>query len=476
MPVFPAGGRIMMTPICPVMSMLEVSSDRLTVTLKAADAVETRIAPERLIAELRLMNIPVADATAIEKLAGPDGQIQRTHDIVLLRGQPPQLPRPAKIELQVTPPDPESVTSHYERTAYLTTHVGQAIARLAPGSPGEAGIDVFGNSIAVPKATAPPPALGENVELDPDGQTVCATSVGRICRNAFSLWVQTGAEIPGDVDFSCGNIDVAGDVHIRGSVLDRFKVKGLNIHVGGAVEAAEIIAAGDLHVRGGILGKDKGRCTAGGDITCKYATNVALIAGGNISSHSEIAHAQITCGGKLTVERGPLASGRVSANGGVSCKTLGSVTERVLLDVGVDQTIRCMATARLYESLTGRIKTAGASDVHQRAADLLRGAWEASRQRSNAEVLVQNLLLPGVTIRFPHVQASITSAWKGPLCIVPVRHQDQWEIVLVDVRTRNRHPLLSRPWRDASLEAMERSLGLVSGDDAVASAVDLLSK
>jgi len=435
----------------------------MSVTLKADVCAEEGITPAQLIAKLCELGVALPDPYLIERLAGEDGRIRPTQDLVLLQATSPEPEQPAKLQLLVQPPDPDVRSSYYERTAYLTTHIGQVIAKIVSAVPGRDGVDVLGKPIPYPKAPAQIFNFGQNVKLDDDGFTVRATSVGRICHEAENLWVETIAEIPGDVDFSCGNIDVAGDVHVRGSVLDLFKVKGSNIHVGGAIEGAEITAVHDLHVGGGIVGKDKGHCTAGGDITCKYITNATLIAGGNISSHGEIAHARIICGGRLTVERGPLASGHMTANGGVSCRSLGSPTGgRVLVEVGFDDNFRSTAKAHIQEILAQK-KTAAANGAKKSPDDLLgrlREEYLASRQKSNSEILVQEILHAGVTMRFMGVEATTESAWKGPLRLAARQHQDEWELVLTDTRSNSTQILPSRPWHDAAFDAF---LKLIAG-------------
>jgi len=449
----------MPTTDCLATPTVQISSDRLNATLKADGSAEQGITPAQIIATLRELGIALPDPNLIEKLAGNDGLIRSTQDIVLLQGTSPEPEQPAKLELLVHPPDSNVTSSYYERTAYLTTHAGQAIAKIVPAVPGRDGIDVLGNPIAHPRAPAPTFTFGQNVKLDDDKLTVRATTVGRICLEAENLWVETIAEIPGDVDFSCGNIDVAGDVHVRGSVLDLFKVKGSNIHVGGAIEGAQVTAAHDLHVGGGIVGKDKGCCTAGGDITCKYVTNATLIAAGNVSSQGEIAHARIICGGRLTVERGPLASGHVTANGGVCCRSLGSPTgAKVLVEVGFDENFRSTAKARLHEFLAQR-KIAAANPAEKSTGDTLQRLREkhlAIRQKSNCEILVQEILHAGVTMRFLGVEATTESAWKGPLRLVPRQHDDEWELALIDTASNSTHIVPSRPWHDAAYEALQK--------------------
>jgi hypothetical protein len=452
----------MPTTDCAPAANIQISADRMTVTLMVETGQQQGIMPSELIAKLRELGVALPETNQIEELAGEDGFIRPYRDIVLFEATPPEPQQPAQLDLLVFAPDPGTCSSYYERMAYLTAQIGQAIAKIRPEIPGKDGVDVLGNPIPYPRAPSVAFRFGKNVALDGDGLTVRATALGRICREAENLWVETIAEIPGDVDFSCGNIDVAGDVHIRGSVLDLFLVKGDNIVVNGAIEGAEICATHDLHVGGGIVGKDKGRCTAGGDITCKYVSNATLAAHGNVVSHGEVAHARIVCGGRLTVERAPLASGHVTANGGVTARSLGShLGAKVLVEAGFDDNLRSNARANLME-IVAQKKLAAANKTDNAAVDekirQLREQFRASREKSVAEVQVQEILQAGVTVRFPGVEATTDSAWKGPLRLVPRQHDGEWGIVLIDTASNSTHALPSRPWHDTSFDALQKLL------------------
>jgi uncharacterized protein (DUF342 family) len=474
---------------CTAVAEVVVSVDRMTATLKYSPACDEGIVPAELIAQLEGMGIRIGDRQIIEQLAAADGRIRRTEDMVLLEGTPPKSETPSWLELLVKPPDSGAALSPYERLAYLTVEPGQAIAKIHPAAPGVDGVDVMGETIPHERVKSPSFSLVKNVQMDEDGQTVRATSQGRIHQQQDKLWVDTALDVPGDVDFACGNIDVSGDVNIRGSVLDLFKVKGLQICVGGAVEAAEVAAVHDLIVKGGIVGKDKGVCTAGENISCRYIANATLQAGGNITSHSSIVHARITCGGRVTVEHGPLASGHVKANGGVACQTLGSPTgEKVLVEVGFDEAIHAMARDTLNQiglrrnkagnirksveqALKQMIPISGSQKeratlmlreaiVAEREADALlhdlKEAYGASKAKQNAEVVVKGAVHAGVMIRFPHVETTVDCEWKGPLRITVRKLEMGWEIVLIDTNSKSAQPLLSRPCEDRVLMFLER--------------------
>jgi uncharacterized protein (DUF342 family) len=473
-----------------------IAEDAMSVTLKAADefGVASSTTPANLLAYLHHLGISVPDPKAIEALAGSDGCIKPTEDIVLATGKAAVPQRRGRIELLVgTEPagdDASSSLNHYDRSPHRTAKADQAIAKIHPVTPGEDGRNVFGNVIVHAKVREPV-TLGRNVMFADDGITVIATAPGRVCLARRKLWVETTVEVNGDVDFSCGNIDVAGDVRIGGSVLDMFKVRGANIEVGAAIEAADINAIYDLAVRGGILGKDKGRCAAGGDVSFKYASNSTISAGGNVRSRGEVKHCRIICRGELVIERDPLTGGWITANGGVVCQTLGSSLEtKTLVEVGSDEFLRLSGPAKVAEIAARKARAArlafNASQLlrfqeqltpaqRQQAVELqqeaeqtdataqellepLQAELTASRERCKAEVVVTEMLHAGVTIRFPSVEATIENEWHGPLRIVATNANDKPQVMLITTERNTCHPLPSRPRSDVAYDAFLRAM------------------
>jgi hypothetical protein len=321
--------------------------------------------------------------------------------------------------------------------------------------------------------------------------TIHATTLGRINHEGYSLWVEDALEVPGNVDFASGNVDVSGDVHIRRGVLDLFKVKGANVFVGGAVEGAEIVANGNLHVNGGIVGKEKGHCSATGDISCKYSTNATLNAGGNVVVNGTVSNSKIACTGRLAVDRGPLMSAHVTANGGVSCQSLGTPTsEKIFVEAGIDDALRQLAKSKLHIVLARRKKAADMrTNVEQmlkqmrnptltqkqQSADMLnealaaekeademlralRQAYDASRAKRCPEVVVQNVVHAGASIRFPGVETTIETDWQGPLRLIPSKTGEDWEILLIDLTTNSKQVLPAHAYTDPIMIALEKAM------------------
>jgi uncharacterized protein (DUF342 family) len=335
------------------------------------------------------------------------------------------------------PPGSTGDGSHYDRTELVIAQRDQEIARLATDAPS-------GGTIR----------LGARVRLAGDGVTVLADADGVVRFEDDKLWIEPVLHIPENVDFSTGHVEFDGDVLVGGNVMDLFKVSSTSgsVHVAGAIEAAEVIAAKDLVVRGGIAAKEKGACRAGADLSCKFASNASLTAGKDIHVEVEVNNSQVTAGGRIDSASCSILSSRVSAVGGICCRSLGSPTgNKTFAEAGVDheflerlkpalaqiQSLRAKAaqlrqqaaplvrnqktlSAQQKEQVTELLFEADAvdGDAKQRMA-LLQAAMEAARKRSNAVIEITGLLHPGVAVRFPGVEATTTAAVRGPLRIMP---------------------------------------------------------
>ena len=219
---------------------------------------------------------------------------------------------------------------------------------------------------------------GMNVRQD--GDVIFAESDGQLIIQGNKVMVSPKLEIPGNVDFSTGNVNFNGEVVIAKNVLDLFSVsssKG-SVAIHGIAEAATVWAAEDLIITGGIAGKEKGVFGAGKNIESKYITNAKVRAGGTITVHSEIVNCDLACAGKLTIETGPLVGGRAVATGGAKVKELGSEAGiKTILEVGTDESLRekCLEVAPQVD-----IRLRKASKVRQTVEPLL-----ANQKQLNAE-------------------------------------------------------------------------------------------
>ena len=385
-------------------------------------------------------------------LMDQSGRIRAAEPVVIAQATEPQDDVPGRLELLVQAGTSSGeFTSHYDRGGILLVQPDQPLARWHPPVPGRDGTDIFGKPVPRRVVRGADLHLGPNVKLDPQSQTIVATARGRMSVQGTRVSVDQILEINGNVDFSTGHLNFPADVAIRGTVLDLFKVvSGGTVEVGGAVEAAEVEAKGNIFITGGIVGKGKGICRAAGDLTAKFITNATAHAGGNLTAQVEIANSVIHCSGKVTVTEGPILASKVTANGGVSCQSLGSpVGGQTIIDAGLDlqlcetavqqhaeaqaQLQRAQKIRATVEPLLQQAKNLTPAQKEQ-ATELVYNATEAEeaskqtiqrltqellerRARAQAEVYVSGAIYPGTLIRFLGVQTNVEKPIDGPVTI-----------------------------------------------------------
>jgi len=483
--------------------MVNISNDKLvaTLSLHAAEPPDN-ITSEKILNQIRSMKIILDDEgkKAVEDFVAKLAGKEIPESVVIARGRKPEPDQPGKIEILFLKPlepdhQPEesqeaSRHSHYDRSSIVVVKEGQKLLRLLPPEQGQNGVDVFGEEIPRKLTTEAQLHLGPNVRQEDD--IVYATCNGKVEYSNGKVWVDSMLEISGNVDFSIGNIDFPGDIHIGKNVLDLFQIKGgADIVVCGAVEAAEIHAQQDMVVTGGIAGKDKGIFSAGRDIKSKYITNAKVQAGRNIEVTKEIVHCDLVCQGRLIIENGDLIGGHTIATGGATVKTLGSEANvKTIIELGIDHELQekyrefapeIQQRRRKAEKVKQVVEPLLQNQKHlsfeqkEKATELLFQADELedsteqileqlrqinrkNEEHTLPEVVVSGAIYSGCVIRFPRVQTTITTALSGPVKIVPRKVDAALRIVVVDERTGLVQDLGGNPWEGEFWENLDKLL------------------
>lgn len=207
---------------------------------------------------------------------------------------------------------------------------GQEICRLIRPTEGEPGRTVLDQEIPAKSGKTVPLPKGKNTEISEDGDALVALVSGHVEFSNRSFQVKPVFEVPGNVDFSTGNISFLGDVNIKGDVLSGFSVQAAgNIWVGGVIEAGSTVeAGGDLTVVKGILGDGTTTVQAHRCIFSKYIENSTIYVQENLQTDC-IVNSNIYCDGEVLVRsgRGNIMGGRVWAAKKVSATIVGSKSE-----------------------------------------------------------------------------------------------------------------------------------------------------
>jgi uncharacterized protein (DUF342 family) len=221
----------------------------------------------------------------------------------------------------------------------------QQLAKLHPPTDGEPGQNVFGKPIPAPKGKTVFLIGGKNTAYTDQTKTILESRAeGHVkLRSDGVIEVNTLYFIKGDVGFETGDLDIKGDVLIRGDVKAGFKVFVTgNIEIIGVVEDAEITARGDVLVKSGFVGQGKGIIQAGGRVIVSFVNNQKVIAEGDIEISQGAIQADLTAGNAIIMN-----SGKGMLIGGIA-----RATKYAEIDtVGNDQYIKTMLIVGITEKL-----------------------------------------------------------------------------------------------------------------------------
>lgn len=476
---------------------LTVSEDFLTASLKVnAEVAPFEMSLDDAMEQLHPFGLALskgAAETIMEMLtAWVEGDLPE--QIVIARGARPVHEQGGGIEklyeqdLSAFPTD--TAQSHYDRSKIVIVERDQPLLRIVHPVPGQDGVDVYGRPLAHKLARDPNVVLGVNVRQE--GNLIRANCPGAVQYSDSKIFVEAKLNVPGDVDFSVGNINFPGDVIIAKNILDLFKVHSdANITVQGLIEAAEVSAGQDLNSTGGMAGKEKGRFTAGANINAKYITNAVVRAEHNVTASIEIVNCDLICGGSVVVESGSLVGGHTVAQRGAKVKLLGSEAGvKTLVEVGVNEEIRqkCLEYApaitenrqkahkvrQIVEPLLQNQKHLSA-EQKTKATELLYQAYELEEQvekmlselrpaledqenTANVKIEVLSQIFPSVTVRFPWVETEVVKPFKGPIKLMSRRVKRARTVIAVSSDSGSVQKFRSRPSSDTFWATLEELL------------------
>lgn len=240
---------------------------------------------------------------------------------------------------------------------------GNLVAMKISRRSGENGVDVYGEPVAVEEARDCDIVCQGGVEVSDDGLSAYALIEG-IPKSSFSAALSVNPEyvVNGDVSYETGHVEFQGNIFIRGSVQDGFRVQGDSIFAD-EILGAEICAKGDVVVSGGIIGA---AIKAEGSVSANYIKGASIDVYRDVQVNKEILDSEITIGGECQVVAGNILSSVVSAKQGIVSKDIGNEKAKSSrLRVGIDD-----HADKEVQQATGNI------EKQKEALDALRSALE----------------------------------------------------------------------------------------------------
>ncbi len=323
-----------------LMIRTQVTEDQLSATLVIAGDVDRDVLNAGLIREVvdqaQVVRTDAVEA-AIEALVASPPPAGITARIEIARGQRVRHGEDGRIhwlvdDLVAADADEQSF---YERSAFITVTASQVLGRIIPPTPGKDGMTVTGVVLSARDGTKATLKTDDSVRIEDDGRIVALTD-GVLSRGNGRVSIQKRLVVKNNVDFSTGNVDFQGDVHIQKDVRDCFSVKATgSVDVAGRVEAATVECGGDLIAHGGATGRNRGSVQVGGDLLAKYLDAVQGRIGGDLKVQREVLNCDLLVLGHVQSSHGSIIGGRLTVQGRIRVATLGSpaaVPTELILD------------------------------------------------------------------------------------------------------------------------------------------------
>ena len=206
---------------------------------------------------------------------------------------------------------------------------GDAICRIVPPSQAEPGCTVLGRELPARDGVEVSVPKGRNTALSEDGMTLIATKTGHVEFNGRTFQVKPVLEIEGNVDYSTGNINFLGDVHIHGDVCAGFTVRAMgSVTVDGVVEACSVEAGNDLIIVKGAQGDSRAVLRSNHSVYSKFLEGCCVYALEDLHSDCLI-NCDVYCDGVVEVNsgRGTIIGGSVRCAHEVNASVVGSRAE-----------------------------------------------------------------------------------------------------------------------------------------------------
>ncbi len=225
-----------------------------------------------------------------------------------------------------------------------TVEKGQKLARLHPPQKGTPGKNIAGQQISCLDGKPAVLPIGPNTERAPDDENcLIATTNGIVKFTGAAIEVSEGMLIPGDVNFSTGNINYEKTVIINGDVKSGFDITcGGDCQIGGTAEDCQLKIGGNFLCRLGFIGQGRGVLDANGDVNLSFTKNQVIKSRQSVNIAKEAINSTIYAKKSITVHGKPLsvAGGNLIATEGITLYSVGNHSGiRTILEVGVDFTL-----------------------------------------------------------------------------------------------------------------------------------------
>lgn len=224
-----------------------------------------------------------------------------------------------------------------ERGKAPFVNLDDLLLEKVPARQGAAGTNIYGEVLQIPEVRDIRIFPGPGTRLAQDGLRLYAATSGQPFAtpgNKVSVFAEM--IIDGDVGFKTGHVEFDGNVVVRGSVKDGFRVSAADL-TAVDITGGEIDLTGNAVISGIITNS---RVSAKGNVAAAAIRKSKIFAGGSVVIKKLIIDSEIENSGACIVAQGRIVSSKVTSRMGIKAANVGTdVSEPCKLCAGVDKYI-----------------------------------------------------------------------------------------------------------------------------------------
>ncbi len=324
---------------------LLVSEDRVKAEIRVPKTVQgtTDIEPVKALMKKRGIKYGVVKDVEIRDFL--KNSTDPSEKFIVAQGIAPSVGKPAEIKYHFNTESESAGVVREDGSIDFTARgdspyvkKGQLLAEKTPMEHPKSGVDVFGETLLVGEVDDVPLEGGDGCELSEDGLKLTATITGQPSIDVKGvISVLESFTVNGDVDFKTGNINFNGNVIVKGTVKEGFKVECEEL-IADEINGGIINIRGDLKVSNGIVNST---VQTEGSVQAKFLNKTKLYGFGDMMVTREIMTSYIAVSGAFNNETGRITESTVAARQGISAKQIGTEkSEYSTIKAGADDHIK----------------------------------------------------------------------------------------------------------------------------------------
>jgi uncharacterized protein (DUF342 family) len=292
-------------------------------------------------------------------------------DVLIARGDPPvkeiteyfmKNPHLAEAKKPIPDKNRNYQIDYRSQSPFIIVRKDQVLAVKKPGIPGKDGKNVHDEIIPFETSYTEGVTGGANTRVTEI--YIISEINGQLVESGKVLGVQEKLVIKGSVGYATGNIIFPGDVFIKGTVSDGFKIySGGSVTIKQTFDVTEVITKGDLNVAGGIVGRGRAFLKVGGFLRTKFIQNCKVACRKTIIVNTAIVNSNVFTMENLDMgDKGRILGGEIYAIHGIKAGSIGKDAGRAThIHCGIDFTLqkekeKCNNTLRALSEKLAKLR------------------------------------------------------------------------------------------------------------------------